>query len=384
MSNTDKEQELIPFTKSSLPILEFNFDDVKKELTEEMETYKGVVVTLETLKEDKKLAQELKSKGTAFNQQRLDKVKAISAPIVEFTNQMNELKDICTKSAKLISDQVEKFEGDMLVTIEKLLLKTLTEYRDREEIRVEFRMAGVESALTKLGAVTAKGALTKGSKEKLAAIASEELALQGKVDYRLLQLESESHKANLDTPLNKISVESFLFEDDATYAIHLEKVIAIEIGRQEDRKAQEKLNATIDQKQQEERVAVDTVTPENVSTKLAARFGDENSEYLSGRSKDEVNNLISQSSMGDSRDFQNAPPSEYDNYADAMMQEQASHQPEPEIQLKDGYVLCIATATFKVSVPHQVSEEMVQEKLVKMMADAGVTTLETMQVVKQC
>lgn len=372
MSNK-ADKELIPFTKSTLPILEFNFDDMKKELTTEMDKYSGIVVTLETLKADKKLAQELKAKGAEFNKQRLEKVKAISEPIVKFTEQMNELKNICVISSELISEQVKVFEKDTLATITTLLLDTLNEYRDVAHIDAEFRVCQNTENLVKLGAVTTKGALNKGSKDKLTAIVTEELALQGKINYRLLQLESESHKANLTTPLVRLNVEAFLFSDDDIYSDKLSEVIQSELQRQElaisiaDDKAKAETNV----------VATELRESANVADRLAERFSEANSATLACSE-----GLVSLVQEVNPNDFQNAPSSEYDNYADAMMQEQASHQPEPEIQLKDGHVMCIATATFKVSVPNQVTEEMVQDKLIKMMSDAGIASLDSVQVRK--
>ena len=382
MKETSEEKELIPFTKSTLPILEFNFDDMKKELTTKMTKYEGIVVTLETLKEDKKLAQGLKAQGAEFNKQRLEKVKSISAPIVAFTNQMNELKDICITSSELISKQVKVFEDETLVIIDKLLFKTLNEYRDTANIDDEFRICQNIENLVKLGAITAKGALNKGSKDELDAIVTHELALQSKVKFRLLQLESESHKANLNTPLVRLNVESFLFETDEIYQEKLLEVVESEVQRQ--KLAEEtiviKVGSPVVVVDTEVDEVIDVVTTDNVAERLAARFDSPAGELTASNPHGDM--LSQDTSYAHSAENQEVTEREYDEYANTMMTEQASHQPEPSIQLKEGHVMCIAVATFKVSVPHQITEEMVQQKLVDMMSNTGIESLDNIKVTK--
>lgn len=372
------EKELIPFSNESLPVLEFNFDEIKKELTTEMQKYDGMVVTLETMKADKKLAQELKAKGKKFNQQRIDKVKEISKPIEKFTEQMNELKAICEKSAKVISDQVEVFEKEALVDIEKQIDEHLSQCRISGVVRVQpdFMVEGVAKGLTKLTAVTSKGALTKATKDKIAAVVAEEVALQGKVEYRLLQLESESHKANLHTPLVRLNVESFLFESDEVYQEKLAEVVQSELQRQ--KLADENKAAQVEPEQNE---TVDKLRESaGVAERLAEKFADvpNHPDTLEGVK------VVHQDLVEDnaSQDFNNATYDQYDAYAEQMMQEQSQHQQEPAIQLKDGHVMCIATAVFKVSVPRQVSEEMVEQKLIDMMSKAGIESLDSVKVTK--
>ena len=385
MTTVTKEEakELIPFTKSSLPILEFNFDDIKKELTAEMAKYSGIVVTLETLKADKALAKKLKAKGKSFNDQRLEKVKAISAPIVTFTDQMAELTQICTDSSELISNQVKVFEAETLVDIEVLLIDALNESRKAALIDVKYKDVKAHKPLVKLGAVTGKGALNKAAKDRIAAIVASELSLQQKVKYRLLQLESESHKAGLDTPLNEISVESILMIScDNDYTVSLARIITAELERQNERKEKELLSETVSGDGSGDALPeVDSDESAGVKERLADRFG---SPEFDGYNASEDTNLLHGSGINSCTqgDFRNATANEYDDYADSMMQEQSQHQPEPQIQLKDGHVMCIATATFKVSVPHQVTEEQIQKKIIKMMSDAGIDSLDTVQVRK--
>lgn len=371
-------KELIPFTNSQLPVLEFSFDEEKQALTTELDKYKNIVVTVETLKEDKKLAQDLSAKGKAYNKQRIEKIKEISKPIEAFKSKIDELVSLCNESAEIIKKQVSVFEKETLAKIKKLIAKTLTEMRETSNIAEEFRVVGIVEPLVKLGALTAKGALVKGTKDKLAAIVAEELALQQKIDYRLLQLESEGYKADLESPLRRINVEAFLFDDDEGYAASLKKIIESELERQNERKQPEP-----------EPVAQETIKQEEVAQVAQLEDNPNYNPNLINQNKTLTNTIMS-SGVGvghgvshiPDNTTQNAPNNEYNAYANQMMQEQSQHQQEPSIQLKEGNVMCTAIATFKVSVPHQVTEEMVQEKLIKMLDDAGVKSLDNIEVTK--
>ena len=61
---TDVKKDLIEIeTNITMPVLDVHFDVVKTELEGELSKYENVLVTEETLKDDKKLAQTLVSKG---------------------------------------------------------------------------------------------------------------------------------------------------------------------------------------------------------------------------------------------------------------------------------------------------------------------------------
>jgi len=70
--------------EKQLPIITGNFDAEKAMLAAELDKYKNVLVTEETLKDDKKLAGALSAKGRVYNSERIRIVGEISKPIVGY------------------------------------------------------------------------------------------------------------------------------------------------------------------------------------------------------------------------------------------------------------------------------------------------------------
>ena len=397
MTKPKEEAVLIPEINLTPAILEFAYDEEKKRLTTDLAKYENIVVTVETLAADKKLGQELAAKGKAYSVQRIEKVKEISKPIKAFEDQMKTLTSLCNDAAGVIKKQVESFEMETLKDLGVTLLETLTNMRVEANVRDEFHVKDAEKVSIKLGSLTGKGALTKGAKDSLVKIVDNESFLQQKVDYRLLQLEAESYKAGLEVPLSKKSVEAFLFGTDENYALELSEIIVVELQRQEKAKTIRAEQAA-KEKPAEPVVTSDAVEPTaNLRSNLVNNHVANNPDGLIASVNNEYHGDVdisqgqhfdndhSQQMRGDepSSDFR-GDDDQYNAYAEHLAQEQASHHQEPAIQLKDGNVMCIATATFKVSVPHQVTEEMVEQKIIEMLDKAGVTSLDSMQVKKLC
>ena len=96
---TDVKKDLIEIeTNITMPVLDVHFDLVKTELEGELSKYENVLVTEETLKDDKKLAQTLVSKGKLYDSKRKATVKEISAPIKLFETQMKLLQGLCVSA----------------------------------------------------------------------------------------------------------------------------------------------------------------------------------------------------------------------------------------------------------------------------------------------
>ena len=308
---------------TTLPAITTNFDIVKTDLKAELAKYENVVVTSETLAEDKKLAKEIAAKGKAFDTLRKEKLAEISKPLVVFGDQMKELQAICTNLAGTIKSQVKTFEDEKLKEIGKLLKDTLEEKRTAAEVHFEYRLDGASDTLVKLGAITKTGALNKGSKDALDMIVSNEKAVMQKVELRLAQLESESYKAGLDVPLVRLNVEQFLFDTDEKYNEYLATAIQSEYERQQAAKLRK---AELQAKENNTNVQQESLSPKLVAGTQA------------------IQNLPQQPSDG-----------------------------------KIGYT---ATAQFKLRVPPQITEQQIAAKLEKMMADAGITSLHSVGVMK--
>jgi len=360
--------------EKQLPIITGNFDAEKAMLAAELDKYKNVLVTEETLKDDKKLAGALSAKGRVYNSERIRIVGEISKPIVAFTGQMKELSNLCTDTANLISNQVKVFEAAKLDQLKLDLLSFLLETRDKLNIISEHRTSEIDPKLIKLGSITAKGAINKSAKDAIVAIVTAEQVIQQRTSFRLLQLESESHKAGLLSPLDRVSIETFLFEDDDTYAIHLQKVITIELGRQE--QAAEKLQAEADR-----RAATKAKEAAQIEADRLAAM-----QPVDDTPKHEPDFQPVNPSYAHAAEHQEVTQDEYAQYEQAQSTCDQVQFPEREVteqnsgQVKTGNIAVIATAQFELSVPEHVNPSQINAKLRGILEAAGITSCKSITV----
>ncbi len=357
------EVEIIKI-EQKLPVLTGDFEAEKLALTAELDKYKNVLVTQETLKDDKKLAGSLSAKGKRYNSERIRIVGEVSKPIVAFTDQMKELSCLCSDAAKLINDQVKVFEEEKLKKLRDDLLAFLENTRQSSGIEHEFRRSELDPKLIKLGSLTAKGSITKSAKDAVIAIVNQEYAIQQRTHYRLLQLESESHKAGLLSPLDRISVETFLFAEDEAYQQQLTKIIDIELGRQKAAEAKIKAKA-----EQEAKAKIEA----------EAKAAQEEAERLAATQPTIDTPDHDPDPVIQSADTAEIPP--VPQYI--IEQEQASQQPQKEVpQVKLGNMAVVATAQFELSVPNYVTAEQISAKLRSMIESAGITSCTNISIAK--
>lgn len=88
----------------------FNFDELKGQLSERLENYKGLVVTEENEREVTKDKAELNKLVKAIDDYRKNQKKEMSAPITEFENKCKELTSLVTNVVTPIADQLKAFE----------------------------------------------------------------------------------------------------------------------------------------------------------------------------------------------------------------------------------------------------------------------------------
>lgn len=88
----------------------FNFDELKGQLSERLENYKGLVVTEENEREVTKDKAELNKLVKAIDDYRKNQKKEMSAPITEFENKCKELTSLVTNVVTPIADQLKVFE----------------------------------------------------------------------------------------------------------------------------------------------------------------------------------------------------------------------------------------------------------------------------------
>jgi len=327
-------------------IVTANFTEVRAILESELERYKGAVVTIETLAADKKLVAEIRKRGNDIKRVRIDKAKELAAPITEFERQMKELESMCSTVALEIDNQVKAFEQEKLTLCEELLIECLAAERKKQGIRSEFHAFEVDD-LIKLGSITPTGRLTASAISAIRlGVHQQELALQQKVDMRLAKLDGESLSAGLDAPLTERHVASFVrVEDDDSYRSTLKLLIDAELDRQEvSRKRQEQ--------QMRQRIEAEEAAKAKAKAEPAAQ-----PQQQSGKLADAI-------------------PVEQKQRIEKLFE---PIQEKP--QAPAGKRVVTVIARFDVTVPEQVEDQRVIDKVTENLIAAGFKTLTSVEVI---
>ena len=96
--------------QAALPVIGFNYDELKAELAERLQHYKGLVVTEDAIKEAKADRANLNKLRTAIDTRRKDVKKAYMVPYNAFESQCKDLLDLVDAPIKAIDDQLAAFE----------------------------------------------------------------------------------------------------------------------------------------------------------------------------------------------------------------------------------------------------------------------------------
>lgn len=91
-------------------VIEFNFTELKQEITEKAALYKNMVYTDETIKEAKADKATLNKFITALEDKRKEVKKQCLQPYEDFEKQIRELVAIVDEPVQLINEQVKAYE----------------------------------------------------------------------------------------------------------------------------------------------------------------------------------------------------------------------------------------------------------------------------------
>lgn len=220
-------------------VINTNYEVVRAQLEQELEKY-NVVVTADTVKESKALATQLNKVKIEIATRRKEEISKVSGPLKEFEAQVKNLESMCEDGRQGILEQVRVFEAVRLTHIKSDLEALLGECYAIEKIEKEFQTADIEG-LVKMGSYTAGGQLTKAAREGVSSLVAECALSQSRTSLRISELENESHRCGLHSPLTREHIAGFLFEPDEEYRHNLAALIARELERQTEtvRKAQE-------------------------------------------------------------------------------------------------------------------------------------------------
>lgn len=90
--------------------IEFNYDEIKAELTTKLEDYKTLVYTDDQIKEAKADRSTLNKLKKALNDERIRREKEYLQPFSDFKNKINELCGMIDEASKCIDVQVKEAE----------------------------------------------------------------------------------------------------------------------------------------------------------------------------------------------------------------------------------------------------------------------------------
>lgn len=231
MNAENKEIALI--LTGTLPDISGNFDDCKAFYEGELKRY-AVVVDPEALPAAKADLAKLRAEVKRLDTIRIAEAKRLKQPIIEMEGKVKELTGLIQQTADKIAVQVKACEETTLARCRALMLALLGEEYTRLEVRSEYQTgAGMIGSLSGLSCLTGKGNLTKSATENIQGLAQKGRAAQDRTDGRLDRLEAACLKAGLAAPLQLTHVERFLQETDEVYTAQLDRLIKIEVERQE-------------------------------------------------------------------------------------------------------------------------------------------------------
>lgn len=100
----------VKILKEQSPIIQINFEEIKKALVETLEEYEGIVVTEQSLNICKAKQKELASLRVKIDNYRKGKKKELSKPIQDFENQCKELISLIEQVEFPIKEGIKVFD----------------------------------------------------------------------------------------------------------------------------------------------------------------------------------------------------------------------------------------------------------------------------------
>lgn len=247
---------------SNLPILALNnnMTRIEKLVNRELKKKKyNSIITMDNYAVMKKEGQFLGKVAKQISDFRIAKVKEETQDIKLFEDSLKKFTQMFKDKQETIKSGLDIFEEQ---TRQKVLLvckEYFEEFTLKVELRPEFKNINLDDmTLTKYATATFK--ISKAGIDEVERRVNIQLTLQTKVDNRLLNLENECLRANIE-PLTQQHIQGFLYSSDEEYQIKLRNLIVAEIERNEAVKkraeeqakieAEKEIRAKIEQEQKE-------------------------------------------------------------------------------------------------------------------------------------
>ena len=238
----EEKKKIVVFNSEHENILEH----IKKELA--ADKYNSIV-TIDNFDSMKESSNELGKMSKLISRFRIDKKNSEMEDINIFEANFKGYCSLIDEKQTEIKKGLEIFEAETRKQILEICQKYLVDQYKEQNLRVEFRTIDI-SDMTLSKYVTKTMAISKNGKDEIDKRINEKVALQNKVDNRILSLENICLKAGIE-PLTVEHIQGFLFETDERYEIKLKLLIDAEIKRNEvtKQKAEAKVREEIKQEQ---------------------------------------------------------------------------------------------------------------------------------------
>ena len=227
MSNTP-ELKITP----QLPVLAFNFDQLKAWATELVARYADLVVTEDAIADVKRDMADINKKKMAVDDARKEAVRRVSEPIKTFEAQIKEVCTIFDTAYAKLGDQVKVFEDaqreEKRVLVHEIIAKEVLASGHAPTIPVQEKWLNKTTSLKQvkedvvailqhyLAEEERKAVLEQAKQDRATAIETHVKTLNGQYDFEVPMSVFVHYFSDLTTPLNAILANiTALFKTEA-------------------------------------------------------------------------------------------------------------------------------------------------------------------------
>lgn len=219
-------------SNKKIVVLNSEHKTILEHITNELNADKyNSIVTMDNFQSMKESSNELGKTSKFISRFRIDKKNSEMEDINIFESNFKNYCSLIDEKQAEIKKGLDVFEEQTRKQILEVCTKYLVEQYKEQDLRVEFRIIDI-SDMTLSKYATKTMSISKQGKDEIDKRINEKLALQNKVDNRILSLENTCLKAGIE-PLAIEHIQGFLFETDERYATKLDLLINAEIKRNE-------------------------------------------------------------------------------------------------------------------------------------------------------
>ncbi|WP_323586043.1 hypothetical protein [Aliarcobacter butzleri] len=218
--------------------LNANMDQLENAVIKELEKPEyNSIVTMTNFKDMKESSLFLGKVAKQISDFRIAKVKEETTDIKLFEDSLKKFTNMFKSKQDVIKQGLDIFEEETRKQIKEVCITYLNQYCLEVGLKEKFQNINLED-MTQTGFMTASGAISKKGKEEVEKRVQVQLNLQNKVENRLMMLENQCLRADIE-PLTEQHIQGFILADDDTYMRNLNMLIESELRRAEQSKAKQ-------------------------------------------------------------------------------------------------------------------------------------------------